>query len=111
MPKLERVTPILAVRNVGASIAYYMEKLNFTSWWGWEQPPTFDGVRRDGIEIFFCQDSDTPHGLKPGGFSVLRGHQRSLSPKALPAPFYVSGGVVISVQAGSALRATMPADG
>jgi hypothetical protein len=56
MPKLERVTPILAVRNVGASIAYYMEKLNFTSWWGWEQLPTFGGVRREGIEIFFCQD-------------------------------------------------------
>jgi predicted enzyme related to lactoylglutathione lyase len=56
MPKLESVNPILAVHDVETSIAYYMEKLGFTSCWGWEQPPTFGGVRRDGIEIFFCQD-------------------------------------------------------
>jgi uncharacterized glyoxalase superfamily protein PhnB len=56
MAKLETINPILAVHDVEASIAYYMEKLGFTSWWGWEQPPTFGGVRRDGIEIFFCQD-------------------------------------------------------
>ena len=56
MPKLESVKPILAVHDVEASIAYYMERLGFTSCWGWEQPPTFGGVRRDGIEIFFCKD-------------------------------------------------------
>jgi uncharacterized glyoxalase superfamily protein PhnB len=56
MPTLERINPILAVHNVEVSIAYYMEKLGFTRCWGWEEPPTFGGVSRDGIEIFFCKD-------------------------------------------------------
>lgn len=54
---------------------------------------------------------DTPLGLKPQGFSVLRGSLRSLSLKALPKPLYVLRGVVIAMQAGSTVRATMPADG
>ena len=53
---------------------------------------------------------DTPHGLKPDGFSVLRRGQRHASPKALPEPLYILRGVVVAMQAGSALRAGMPAD-
>ena len=62
MPKLESVNPILAVHDVETSIAHYMEKLGFTSCWGWEQPPAFGGVRRDGIEIFFCKDCQGSSG-------------------------------------------------
>ncbi len=54
MPSFDRVTPILSVRDLDASIAYYMEKLGFTSCWRWDE--TFGGVRRDTIEIFFCRD-------------------------------------------------------
>src|SRR6185437_6951829 len=42
---------------------------------------------------------DTPHGLKPDGFSVLWGGLRHLSLKALPKPLYILGGVVVSMQA------------
>jgi uncharacterized glyoxalase superfamily protein PhnB len=56
MPKLERITPIFAVHDVEASIAYYLERLGFTNCWRWEEPPTFGGVSRDDIEIFFCKD-------------------------------------------------------
>jgi len=61
--------------------------------------------------IPMLQFIDTPHGLKPDGFSVLRRSQRHASPTALPKPLYVLGGVVVSVQAGSAVRASVPADG
>ena len=54
---------------------------------------------------------DTPHGLKPDGCSVLRRSQRHASPKALPKPLYVLGGVMIAMQACSAVRARVPADG
>jgi hypothetical protein len=54
---------------------------------------------------------DTPHGLKPGGFSVLWGCLRHLSPTALPEPFSLLGGVVVPMETGSAVRAAMQADG
>src|SRR5258707_9512252 len=41
--------------------------------------------------------ADTPHGLKPDGFSVHRPSQRRDSPKALSAPLDVSGCVLIAV--------------
>ena len=41
-----------------------------------------------------------------GGFSVLRGGLRHASPKALPKPLSILGGVVVAMQAGSAVRAT-----
>jgi len=42
---------------------------------------------------------------------VLRRGQRHASPKGLPGPFDVSGGVVVSVQARSPVWASVPADG
>ena len=54
---------------------------------------------------------DTPHGLKPDGFSVLRRSQRHASPKGLPGPLYILGSVVVSMQAGSAVWTRVPADG
>ena len=48
--------------------------------------------------------------LSSGRFSVLRGGLRHLSLKALPTPLYILGGVMVSMQAGSAVRAGMPAD-
>jgi hypothetical protein len=55
--------------------------------------------------------SDTPPGPQPDGFSVLRGQRPSLSPKALLAPLSVLRRVMVPVQARSAHRAGMPADG
>lgn len=56
MTKLQRVTPILSVGDVGASIAYYLDKLGFTDCWTWGEPPGFGGVSRDGVEVFFCRN-------------------------------------------------------
>jgi catechol 2,3-dioxygenase-like lactoylglutathione lyase family enzyme len=56
MPKLDRATPILSVRDVPASIAYYTDKLGFTDHWEWGEPVGFGGASRDEIEIFFCKD-------------------------------------------------------
>jgi len=53
---------------------------------------------------------DTPRGLKPDGFSVLRGRYPSPSPKALPKPFYVLCSVMVSMQAYAALWTGVPAD-
>ncbi len=35
--------------------AYYTGILGFEKKWGWEEPPTFGGVSKDGVEIFFCE--------------------------------------------------------
>jgi len=53
---------------------------------------------------------DTPPA-QAGGFSVLRRSLRHGSPKALPEPFYVPCRVVVPMEAHTALRAAMPADG
>src|SRR5712691_4464617 len=42
-------------------------------------------------------ETDTPHGLKPDGFSVHRVRQRQDSPQALSAPVNVSGRILIAV--------------
>jgi hypothetical protein len=62
MPKPERITPILAVQDVEASIAYYMERARLYRLLAVEQLPTFGGVSRDGIEIFFCKDGQGSPG-------------------------------------------------
>jgi predicted enzyme related to lactoylglutathione lyase len=62
VPRFEQVTPILCVRDVRASLAYYMDKLGFTDCWSWDDPPTFGGARRDGFEIQFCKDGQGSPG-------------------------------------------------
>lgn len=49
------VNPILNVRNVPASLDYYVNKLGFKVGFTWGEPATFGSVCRDEIEIFFCQ--------------------------------------------------------
>src|SRR5258708_31902276 len=44
-----------------------------------------------------ASDTDTPHGLKPDGFSVHCPRQRRDSPQALSAPLNVSGRILIAV--------------
>jgi hypothetical protein len=55
-------------------------------------------------------DFDIPP-LESGRFSVLWGCLCNRSPKALPEPFYILGGVMIPMEARSAVRAGMPANG
>jgi hypothetical protein len=46
-----------------------------------------------------ARPADTPHGLKPDGFSVHPRRQPHESPKALPAPVNGSRGMVVSMPA------------
>ena len=51
---VERIIPILNVRDVEASLKYYVEVLGFDHPWHWGHPATFGGVGADGSEIHFC---------------------------------------------------------
>jgi GNAT superfamily N-acetyltransferase/catechol 2,3-dioxygenase-like lactoylglutathione lyase family enzyme len=48
--------PILFSSDVSKSIEYYTEVLGFDSKWEWEDPPTFGGVSKNSVEIFFCKN-------------------------------------------------------
>ena len=54
--RFESAIPILNVKNVAASIDYYVEKLGFEKEWDWGTPPDFACVMRDDVRIFLCQD-------------------------------------------------------
>jgi GNAT superfamily N-acetyltransferase/uncharacterized glyoxalase superfamily protein PhnB len=47
--------PILYSENVRRSLDYYTQVLGFGSKWEWDDPPTFGGVSKDLVEIFFCE--------------------------------------------------------
>ena len=53
--KVEGITPILNVKNLAASIDYYVNVLGFTKDWDWGDPPDFGGVSRDGVSIMLCE--------------------------------------------------------
>ena len=54
--KFDKAIPILYAKDVSKSIAYFTEQLKFDNKWEWESPPTFGGVYRDNVEIFFCKE-------------------------------------------------------
>ncbi|MBD2701180.1 VOC family protein [Spirosoma sp. BT702] len=54
--KLEKTTPVLYVSDISRSLSYYTHILGFDEKWEWESPPTFGGVEKDGVEIFFSSD-------------------------------------------------------
>ncbi|MGL4237463.1 ankyrin repeat domain-containing protein [Tabrizicola sp.] len=60
--RFEGVTPILSVKSVPTSIAYYVEKLGFIKEWDWGSPPTFGCVQRDQVRIFFCEGAQGAAG-------------------------------------------------
>jgi hypothetical protein len=60
--RFESAVPILNVKDVSASIAYYVEKLGFFKEWDWGVPPTFGCVHRDRVRIFLCHDAQGARG-------------------------------------------------
>jgi len=59
--RFELVVPILTVRNIPASIDYYVDKLGFQKKWEWGDPVDFACVRRDQVELFLSQSAkDAP---------------------------------------------------
>lgn len=54
MPKgqLDQIHPVLSVKNLVASLAYYVEKLGFTiAFADDDKAPNYAGVRRNSVEI------------------------------------------------------------
>ena|SRR5579872_5360401 len=56
MNEFEGVVPILNVKNVPASMDYYVNKLGFSKKWDWGNPPTFACVVRDKVNIFSVRE-------------------------------------------------------
>jgi len=50
--RFELVVPILVVRDIRASMDYYVEKLGFEKKWEWGDPADFACVARDQVELF-----------------------------------------------------------
>ncbi|RPD42283.1 glyoxalase superfamily protein [Chitinophaga barathri] len=53
--KFQFAVPILYAANVAESLRYFTEVLGFEGHWGWENPPTFGGVYREHVAIYFCE--------------------------------------------------------
>ena len=53
----ECITPILNVSNIENSLDYYVKVLGFSIAWQWGEPTGFACVKRDGVEIFMCEDA------------------------------------------------------
>jgi uncharacterized glyoxalase superfamily protein PhnB/N-acetylglutamate synthase-like GNAT family acetyltransferase len=52
----QHAVPILYASDVSKSIQYYTEVFGFTNHWAWDDAPSFGGVSKDGVELFFCKD-------------------------------------------------------
>lgn len=50
----KHAVPILYSSDIVRSVTYYTEVLGFESKWEWDNPPTFGGVSKNSVEIFFC---------------------------------------------------------
>lgn len=60
--RFDQAIPILNVKNVPASIAYYVDKLGFQKEWDWGEPATFGCVARDTVQIFLCEGAQGSPG-------------------------------------------------
>lgn len=61
--RFEHVVPILAAKNLAASIAYYVDKLGFEKKWEWGDPPDFASVGREEVELFLSLNSQGGPGM------------------------------------------------
>lgn len=62
--KFDKAIPVLHTRDIPEILAYFIEQLKFENKWEWGAPPTFAGVQRDNVEIFFSlDDKEQPPGL------------------------------------------------
>ena len=60
--RFERITPILSVKNLPASIDHYVKVLGFKKDWEDGDPPTMASVSRDNYSIMLCQGAQGQPG-------------------------------------------------
>ncbi len=53
--KFKKSITILYSADIRRSIAYYTERLGFEQQWEWDDPPSFAGVEKDEVEVFFSK--------------------------------------------------------
>jgi len=53
--RFNTIVPILYSSDITKSLTYYTDVLGFEDKWEWGSPPTFGGVHRNSVEIFFCE--------------------------------------------------------
>ena len=58
----KHAVPILYSSDIRRSLQYYTEVLGFDSKWEWGDPPTFGGVSKDLVDVFFCKDGQGQPG-------------------------------------------------
>lgn len=63
MNDFQEVIPILNVKDLSASMDYYVHKLGFEKKWDWGEPPDFGCVGRGKVEIFLCQNGQGQPGM------------------------------------------------
>jgi predicted lactoylglutathione lyase len=59
---IEKVIPILHVKNLTASIRYYVDALGFTVDWNWGDGENTASVSRDRQAIMLCQENQGQRG-------------------------------------------------
>lgn len=58
----QSVIPILYASDVNASIRYFTEVLGFSGSWTWDEAPSFGGVDKGDVRLFFCKDGQGQPG-------------------------------------------------
>jgi len=59
--KVESLTPILNVSNIGESFEWFA-KLGWEKAWDWGDPPSFGAVCNGNVQIFLCQNCQGSRG-------------------------------------------------
>ncbi|MBS1609281.1 MAG: GNAT family N-acetyltransferase [Bacteroidetes bacterium] len=54
--RFNTIIPILYSSSIINSLNHYTDVLGFENKWDWGSPPTFGGIYKNGIEIFFCEN-------------------------------------------------------
>ena len=80
----------LAVRDLGAAVEFYTQKLRFTLAFTWGDPPTFAGVNLGRAQIFLTQGTPNPNGctlmFAVGDADELHALHREAGVEILQAP-------------------------
>lgn len=60
---LQKIVPVLQVKNVKETVEFYCNKLGFGHKWFYGEPAEEGGCRRDDVHIMFMQDENISTGV------------------------------------------------